>query len=297
LKNNKKYDIDDLLKRALRKDETPPPELIQTVGARIARPQTPVGYAGIGTSVGRDFSDAPQNYKPVRKIKFSFNTVVAITITLIFITCTVFATFYLRVLNPDDVGAKIDKSEMKQLANTNPDVFAWITVSGTKIDYPVVQTKDNDFYLRFGYNKEESRSGAIFMDYRNSKNLSENRHTIFYGHNMLDRTMFSPLIKFSKNEELFKNGMIEIITNEAIYYYKIFSVHEEEPTSGYIRTNFYNDEDYVGFLTDMKSRSIFEKDVTLDADSKIITLSTCVNDIRVDRRFVVQGVLVDVEYS
>ena len=180
------------------------------------------------------------------------------------------------------------------LSETNPDFLCWLKVGFTSIDYPVVQTTDNEYYLAHDFNKKYSRFGSIFADYQNSKNITDNRNFILYGHNMLDNTMFQPLIAaYEKNENNFKNGMIEIYTPEEVYYYEIFSVSEEEPTSGYNQTSFNSDEEYVEFLQSLKDRSIFQKNIVLNADSKIITLSTWINDVSRDMRFVVRGVLVD----
>jgi len=184
----------------------------------------------------------------------------------------------------------------KRLTDVNPDMFCWIKVQHTSIDYPVVQAADNDFYLKRDFNKLYSPSGAIFADYRNKKNILDNRHVVIYGHNMLDNNMFQPLISaYEKNEENFKTGIIELITPDGMYYYEIFSVGEENPYSGYIQTHFKSDEEYVKFLQTIKGRSNFQKNIELDADSKILTLSTCVNNVRINRRFVVRGVLIDVK--
>ncbi|MCL1792560.1 MAG: class B sortase [Oscillospiraceae bacterium] len=190
---------------------------------------------------------------------------------------------------------KIRRS-FRKLSLRNSDMFCWIKVQYTTIDYPVVQYSDNDFYLKRDFDKLYSPSGAIFADFRNSQNIMNNRHLIIYGHNMLDNNMFQPLITaYEKREDNFKTGLIELVTAEGIYYYEIFSVGQENPYSGYIQTYFESDEEYVDFLQTIKERSNFQKDIVLDADSKIITLSTCVNEYWLDRRFVVRGVLIDVK--
>jgi sortase B len=191
--------------------------------------------------------------------------------------------------NPDDYSSDIEK-----LKAINPDYYGWIKVSGTNIDYPVVQGEDNDFYLTNDFNKEQHRAGAIFCDYRNDRDVSKNRNTIIYGHNMLDGSMFSALEKNYRNEEIFQNGIIELITENAVYYYKVFSVRETAPASGYIQVDFDSDEKYIEFLYAQKELSLFQNDIIFDENSRIITLSTCVNDYWRDIRFVVQGVLVDV---
>ena len=193
---------------------------------------------------------------------------------------------------------EIDKNRLniKKFTDRNSDMFCWVKVSFTTIDYPVVQTTDNEYYLYNSFNKTKSPSGAIFADYRNSRDILENRNLILYGHNMLDNSIFQPLItEYYNKEHNFKNGIIELTTEEAIYYYEVFSVNEEDPRSGYIQTDFVDDEDYIAFLYRMQDRSIFTKNMDFDADSKIITLSTCVNDVRRDWRFVVRGILIDVK--
>jgi sortase B len=193
---------------------------------------------------------------------------------------------------------EIDKirRSFKKLSDINSDMFGWIKVQHTTIDYPVVQCADNDFYLSRNFYKVYSSGGAIFADYRNNRNVLNDRHLVIYGHNMLDNNMFQPLITaYEKIEDNFKTGIIELITDGGIYYYEIFSVGEEDPSSGYIQTYFESDEEYVKFLKTIKARSNFQKNVVLDANSKIITLSTCVNAFWIDQRFVVRGVLIDVK--
>jgi len=192
----------------------------------------------------------------------------------------------------------IDKrsiGDIQRLKDINPDFYGWIKVEHTNISYPIVQTTDNDYYLHYSFEKKRYNSGAIFCDYRNSRNVEENRNTIIYGHNMLDSSMFQPLLDYGNNINYFKDGIIELTTEKGIYYYEIFSVRDDDPKSGYIQTDFESDEQYVAFLQDMEARSYFHKNVTLDKDSKIITLSTCINQYWIDWRFVVQGVLIDVK--
>jgi sortase B len=176
----------------------------------------------------------------------------------------------------------------------NSDFYCWIRVSQTTIDYPVVQTTNNDYYLNYSFRKVRNAAGAIFADHRNSKDIGENRNMVIYGHNMLDNSMFQPLIIFGSRWDYFKNGIIELSTEEATYYYEVFSAREADPSSGYIQVDFDSDEEYIEFLYEMQECSNFNKYLEFDAESKIVTLSTCVNDYKRDWRFVVQGVLFDI---
>ena len=165
--------------------------------------------------------------------------------------------------------------DFNSLISTNPDTVAYIIVEDTNISYPVVQTDNNDFYLNHNFNKDYSQKGAIFADYRNDfNNMSLN--TIIYGHHRLDNTMFGPLDTLF-TEKNYKNGSHRIIikTQSKTYVYNIFSVYEIDPEIYYLTTSFNSDNAYLEFLNTLKSRSIYQYSETLDATSKILTLSTC----------------------
>ena len=92
---------------------------------------------------------------------------------------------------PADLNQPTDSDLMLQirarlgaLKAQNSDLLGWITIPDTKIDYPVVHTVDNEYYLNHAFNRNYLRAGTIFADYRNQKNLSRNRNTVIYGHNM-----------------------------------------------------------------------------------------------------------------
>lgn len=165
--------------------------------------------------------------------------------------------------------------DFNSLISTNLDTVAYIIVEDTNISYPVVQTDNNDFYLNHNFNKDYSQKGAIFADYRNDfNNMSLN--TIIYGHHRLDNTMFGPLDTLF-TEKNYKNGSHRIIikTQSKTYVYNIFSVYEIDPEIYYLTTSFNSDNAYLEFLNTLKSRSIYQYPETLDATSKILTLSTC----------------------
>lgn len=165
--------------------------------------------------------------------------------------------------------------DFDSLISTNSDTVAYIIVDGTNISYPVVQRDNNDYYLDHDFNHNYSQKGAIFADYRNSfDNLSLN--TIIYGHHRLDNTMFGPLDKlFTDNYYKNSTHKILLITRDKTYTFNVFSVYEIDPEIYYLTTTFNSDTDYLNFLNALKSRSLYQYSETLDATSKIITLSTC----------------------
>ncbi|STA98768.1 class B sortase [Clostridium baratii] len=176
----------------------------------------------------------------------------------------------------------------EELIKINEDYRMWIEVPNTNIDYPVVQGKDNDFYLNHDFNKKESSSGAIFMDYKN--NIDKDKNIIIYGHNMKNKSMFQNLMKF-KDEEFWKeNNKIILTIDGKRYEYEIFSSYISNAKEIDLRTNFKNDDEYLKYIEDIEKKSIFYRDVDIKSDDRIITLSTCSYE-KDDSRMIIHGKL------
>ena len=113
--------------------------------------------------------------------------------------------------------------DFNKLEEINPDVIAWIEIPGLEISYPVVQGRDNDYYLHHLITGENHKSGSIFMDFHNQENLSD-RNSIIYGHNMKDGSMFGTLDQY-QSQALYRNYPCFIcIVPGYIYEYQIFPV-------------------------------------------------------------------------
>lgn len=170
----------------------------------------------------------------------------------------------------------VDITELKE---KNSDTVGWINVNNTNINYPFVQTKDNSYYLNHSFNKKYNEAGWVFLDYRNNKNLN-NRNTILYAHSRLDKTMFGSLSKVLKSSWYNNkdNHIIRLSTDTENTLWQIFSVYKIPEESYYITTNFNNNEEYTKFLNTIKQRSIHNFNTNLDANDKILTLSTCYSD-------------------
>lgn len=199
-------------------------------------------------------------------------------------------------LNELDMHEKYERMlpNLQSLKKINSNVFAWIKVEGTRVDYPVVRSPqgNNDYYLSHALDRTYSVSGAVFTDYNNSTKLSNNRNTCVYGHNMNDGTMFQTIMNF-KTRNQFLGGRIEMYTADGIYLYTPFSVYDAVPTERFFHTQFADDADYQSFLDDIISKSIFKGAVNPTVNDKVITLITCTNTVT-DKRFVVHGVLTEV---
>lgn len=190
------------------------------------------------------------------------------------------------------------RAKLGALKAQNSDLLGWISVPDTKIDYPVVHTVDNEYYLNHSFDRNFLRAGTIFADYRNSKNLSKNRNTVIYGHNMMSGAMFSCISDFFNRNYFNENRYIYIYTEAGIYVYKTFSIRKirVDKDVSYITTYFATDEDYVAFLNkQQKESAVKTDDIKLTAESKIITLSTCTNAHDDNERYSLQAVLVEIQ--
>lgn len=165
-----------------------------------------------------------------------------------------------------------DADSDSNLISANEDFKFWLKIDNTNIDYPVVQGKDNDFYLKHDFFKSKNASGSIFLDYRVN---NESKNTVIYGHNMKNGSMFANIELF-KDEKFFnKNKFITIEKNNKQYIYEIFSVYYlEGKNADYLQCNFNSDKEFDNFIHRIKERSLFKSNKELNSND-IITLSTC----------------------
>ncbi len=180
---------------------------------------------------------------------------------------------------------------LQSLTEINQDIVGWLTIADTKIDYPILQTTNNDYYLTHNYKNEESKEGSIFMDYRNSADTKE-KQTILYGHEMKNGSMFGELKKFLDLEFLSQHKRFSYQTNAASYEVEIFSVYATTTSFDYLKTEFSSDADYKEYLQTISDKSIYDSNVSISEQDQIITLSTCSNlSDPNDGRLVVHGKL------
>lgn len=182
------------------------------------------------------------------------------------------------------------RNQLATLKGINPDIYGWIKIDGTRVDYPVVQGKDNDYYLHYTFKKDYLYSGTLFVDYRNSKSLLRNYNTVIYGHNMTDGSMFNTLYNF-KDRKFFENGLIEVTTDEGLFIYEVFSAHVVNEKDPYFVTLFEDADDFISFAEVMQMQSIYSKNINFAANDRVLTLSTCTN-VRNYERFAVHARLI-----
>ena len=186
----------------------------------------------------------------------------------------VLETNLFRIYGKKDINS-IDFSELYKV---NKEIVSWISVDSTNINYPIVKSDNNEFYLNHNINKSYDSNGWTFMDYRNSIDMSD-YNTIYYGHNLLNMTAFGSIANvFTDDWVKNSNHSIIVVTDEMQYVYKIFSAYYINPEVYYLQTVFYSDSDYQKFLNTLSSRNIINIDNSVSISDKIITLSTCTED-------------------
>ena len=179
--------------------------------------------------------------------------------------------------------------DLNNLKNINSDTVAYLKVESTNINYPVVKSNDNEYYLNHSFNKNKNQEGWIFLDYRNNINDLDN-NTIIYGHNRLTGTMFGTLKNLlNKSYQESTNHYIYLTTENNNYVFEVFSTYITSNESYYLKTTFEDDNEYLEFLNTLKTRSTYNFNIELNSDDKIITLSTCSGS---NDRMVVHGKLI-----
>lgn len=178
----------------------------------------------------------------------------------------------------DYINMNMINVDFNGLKRTNPDVVGWLKVNGTNINYPFVQSSDNDYYLTHSFNKSYNGGGWVFLDYRN--NGTNNKNTIIYAHGRSDKTMFGTLKNVLNNGWLnnTNNYVIKISTETENSLWQIFSVYRIPTTSDYLQTNFNDETEYQNFLDMIKDRSSHNFDTNVVYTDNILTLSTCYNN-------------------
>lgn len=166
--------------------------------------------------------------------------------------------------------------DFKELKERNNDTVAWIQVGGTNINYPVVQTKDNSYYLTHSFDKKYTDAGWVFMDYRNDSN-NFGKNTIIYAHARKDRTMFGSLKNILTNDwyKDKNNHIIKLSTETENTLWQVFSVYHINTETYYITTSFKSDNDYKDFIKTIKNRTALYFNTHVTEKDKILTLSTC----------------------
>ncbi len=175
------------------------------------------------------------------------------------------------------------------LNDINSDVVAWISIPGTKLDYPVTQCSDNSYYLDHLFTGESNVCGCVFLDCRNSGDFSS-RHSVIYGHRMNDGTMFSCVQNYKAQSYYEGHPTATLCTPSGNYTIEFFSGYVTEASGEPWKLNFSSDEDYSEWIDSILEKSDFEAGVTPSGSDRVITFSTCSHAFE-NARYVLHGII------
>lgn len=202
---------------------------------------------------------------------------------------------------PSEINVKKAENpiDFDSLIKKNPDIYSWIYIPNTNINYPVCRhASDDNFYLDHDIYGNYSYAGAIYSQFCNTREFDD-RVTVLYGHNMADGSMFADLHKFKDKNFFDENKYFYIYTENRKLTYEVVSAFVYDDRHIMNTFDFSDDkvfEDYLDMISNPRSVSSNAREgISLDIDDKIVTLSTCLNSG--DGRYLVQGVLINDEQT
>ena len=193
----------------------------------------------------------------------------------------------------DPVMEEMAGISLAALREVNPDVTGWIRIPETKVDYPILQGEDNDFYLNHTWEKEPNSLGSIFLEHQSSPDMTD-YNTIIYGHNMKNGAMFGDLDLFSLQRFWENHPYVYILTDDGVYRYEIFAFCQAEVESLTYGLNPRRTDTKEKFLNLSLETAWYDTGIKPPVTDRILTLSTCSGG-GYTHRFVVQARLPMVE--
>ena len=195
----------------------------------------------------------------------------------------------------DDTKEETFSVDFEKLLEMNSDVVGWIRFDEpSEINYPVVQGRDNEEYLKRTFEANTNKLGTLFVDVNNPGDFS-GRNTFIYGHNMKNGSMFAQLLKYKDDSFYKEHPYFYIYTPDGkVRTYEIFSAGVVKDTSDSYIMDYADDAAFQTYIDYMKQQSAYPTSAEVTTASKIVSLSTCTN-VRDDERFLVHGVMIKEE--
>ena len=173
------------------------------------------------------------------------------------------------------------KSDVNGLVKKNKDCIGYVEIPGTTINYPVMQTTDNEYYLDHNLNQEYDKNGSIFMD-KDCDVLKPSTNFILYGHHMKSGQMFGSLSSYSEQSYCEKHPYIQFDTiyekglYEIMYVFRSRVYSEDEIVFKYYQfIDAQSEQEFDSYMNDMAEMSLYDTGVTASFGDQLLTLSTC----------------------
>lgn len=178
------------------------------------------------------------------------------------------------------------------LRKINPDVVGWIYIEGTRVNYPIVQADDNDYYLHQLISGEQNTSGSIFLD-AGASELFMSRNNPIYGHNMKNGSMFADITDYVDQSFYEKHPVALLMTPNGNCKIHIFSCYITDAWDNSWQLVF-NGSEYGQWLNEIQRKSYLATDVRPTEADRILTFSTCTYETE-DARLLVHGIIEECE--
>lgn len=192
---------------------------------------------------------------------------------------------------PEQPGSFLDDVDLAALRAVNPDVAGWLLIPDTEVSYPLLQARDNSYYLRRDWTGRHDRAGSLFLDFRNSAELTD-PNTVIYGHRMRNGSMFGSLLHYDSQSYWEAHPTVYLATEAGRFRGEIFAAYETEITDGIYQVGQPSGTDRR--MEDRLVRSVIHTGVTPGPEDRILTLSTCTVTSSRRTRWVVQAVLCNI---
>lgn len=188
------------------------------------------------------------------------------------------------------------KLDWEALYKENKDIYAWIYIPGTQVDYPILQhATEDDFYLNRNLDGSSGYPGCIYTQLYNSREFTDS-HTVLYGHNMGNGTMFGSLHEYEDNAFFEEHPYVYVYTPEKTLVYEIFAActfGDVHLLYSYDTASVEGFEKYIDDLTDVRDmKSHIRNDVSVTYGDYLLTMSTCIKNHPTER-WIVSAVLLN----
>ena len=177
-------------------------------------------------------------------------------------------------MGEDPEAEELRKMDLEALRQVNPDVTGWIRIPGTVVDYPLVQGRDNEFYLDHNWQGDAHYVGSIFLEQYNAADLTD-FHTLVYGHNMADGSMFGSLHRYQWEAHWREHPYVYILTDAGVLRYEVFATYTTQTDSDTYALSFPEEANRTAYIAGALEQSLLDLGIRPEPTDRILTLSTC----------------------